>query len=374
MISLFNSQMKHQQLKSSAASTPPPTENGQTSSFPKKARQTKQRSVERQLTSSSILSHIVTHNLSKQFSNNDDSNDTSNASINNKSISGHKSTSQINKQFSTSTQNLNNKAMSTSSSSSSNKTYQFAFLKPTQSTSNKAFRSNKLNSSATLYEPASSGKKLNHRSLHHNQSGSPPPLQQCQDPMSSSGSSNNSDINELNENQMEILGSNLGDSNQVQNYHLPLSSNSLTSSSSSSCSLYENKATGNSSNNEKLNGKTEMMDDSNHTIKFDDNNKTTGLKTNFSKLNLESRLGLGVSKQTGDLDSNNGSSVIKQIGSTNFNCLKKPITFASIAAATSNNLINTINVQSSANNNNNICSQPTQIISMNSKVLTNEKN
>ena len=103
--------------------------------------------------------------------------------------------------------------------------------------------------------------------------------------------------------------------------------NSLTSSSSSSCSLYENKTNGEA----KLNTNQDAMDPSasHNLVKFDE---TANLKLTSSN---------GGSKANRmDTNGNNGLSKSKQ----SYNGLKKPITFATIAAATSNNLINTINV------------------------------
>ena len=330
MISLFNSQIKQQQAKimTGNAAIVPSASIDTTTGLNKKPRQIKQRSVERQLTSSSILSHIVASNLNRHTQNSPQHDDqTVNKNIQNNTTNAANNIIRKNT-LSSSIQNLNNNQSNLNIKSNKFNIKTINFLKPTQSTSNKAiFRSSKLNSTSSLYDHGNNGpNSINTTNkLMHSTSISPPPVitSSKDDRMSSSGSSNNSDLNDL----MNPSG-NL----------IPFSSNSLTSSSSSSCSLDENKA-----------GNNKIEDTNLNTIKFNEDNK----KSKNRKKSNDSD-----GKKNGGLNGN---------GKTNFSChLKKPITFASIAAANSNNLINTLNIQSPVPSN-------LKLMNSNNNSLTNEK-
>ena len=179
-------------------------------------------------------------------------------------------------------------------------------------------------------------------------------------------------IKRLDSDQMSSSSSHNGDyieSNQLDNDDNPnhqsnqfqTSSNSLTSSSSSSCSLFENMNQGSSINNDIH---LETSSNLNQTLtKLDELGNSNENKLNKNELKLNLNKSADLSRPT-ELDFNSptsnshlynsgnssvNSNNISSMMSSNYNGLKKPITFAAIAAANSPNAINVCSLTSSTN-------------------------
>jgi hypothetical protein len=179
-------------------------------------------------------------------------------------------------------------------------------------------------------------------------------------------------IKRLDSDQMSSSSSHNGDyieSNQLDNDDNPnhqsnqfqTSSNSLTSSSSSSCSLFENMNQGSSINNDIH---IETSSNLNQTLtKLDELGSSNENKLNKNELKLNLNKSADLSRPT-ELDFNSptsnshlynssnssvNSNNISSMMSSNYNGLKKPITFAAIAAANSPNAINVCSLTSSTN-------------------------